>query len=187
MTESSGNRFAPDGERLALDDERRVKALSPGMLVFKRFARNKLAIAGAVIIFVMFVFSFFGALVMPYQESQVFYDYYPQLQDYAAMTLNEEFRYTVAPGQDFDSASKAKMIFAIRNGETAFQSGDKRYGLTEEGADFYRITEMQPVAAGQGLRGNFTLHPAPGFAFPEGFEAAFDRAVAEQAETFWPL
>ena len=30
----------------ALDDEQRVKVLSPGMLVAKRFFRNKLAVAG---------------------------------------------------------------------------------------------------------------------------------------------
>ena len=33
-------------EALSLDDGRRVKVLSPGMMVFKRFIRNRLAIAG---------------------------------------------------------------------------------------------------------------------------------------------
>ena len=42
----------------ALDDEQRVKVLSPGMLVAKRFFRNKLAVAGLVILVTMFVFSF---------------------------------------------------------------------------------------------------------------------------------
>ena len=32
----------------ALDDERRVKVLSPGQLVAKRFFRNKLAMAGLI-------------------------------------------------------------------------------------------------------------------------------------------
>ena len=39
----------------ALDDARRVKVLSPSMMVFKRFVRNKLAIVGFVILVVMFV------------------------------------------------------------------------------------------------------------------------------------
>ena len=38
----------------ALDDEQRVKVLSPGMLVAKRFFRNKLAVAGLVILVAMF-------------------------------------------------------------------------------------------------------------------------------------
>ncbi|MFH1512860.1 MAG: ABC transporter permease, partial [Bacillota bacterium] len=38
----------------SLSDERRVKVLSPSMLVMKRFIRNKLAITGLVILVVMF-------------------------------------------------------------------------------------------------------------------------------------
>ena len=55
-----------------LDDERRVRVLSPGMLVFKRFMRNKLAITGLIILVVMFAFSFIGGLITPYGQSQVF-------------------------------------------------------------------------------------------------------------------
>ena len=47
-------------EELKLDDARRVKVLSPGMLVAKRFFRNRLAIIGMVIIIFMFLFSFLG-------------------------------------------------------------------------------------------------------------------------------
>ena len=43
-----------------LDDEQRVKVLSPSMLVLKRFIRNRLAITGLVILIVMFIFSFLG-------------------------------------------------------------------------------------------------------------------------------
>ena len=45
-----------------LDDERRVRVLSPGMLVFKRFVRNRLAITGLIILVVMFAFSLFGGV-----------------------------------------------------------------------------------------------------------------------------
>ena len=41
----------------ALDDARRVKVMSPGMLVIKRFLRNRLAVVGLIIIVAMFVFS----------------------------------------------------------------------------------------------------------------------------------
>ena len=49
------NQEAPqEQEQMKLDDARRVKVLSPGMLVFKRFIRNKLAVAGIIILAVMF-------------------------------------------------------------------------------------------------------------------------------------
>ena len=52
-------------EQLALDDGRRVKVLSPGMMVFKRFIRNRLAIVGICILVFMFVFSFLGGVISP--------------------------------------------------------------------------------------------------------------------------
>ena len=53
----------------ALDDERRVKVLSPGQLVAKRFFRNRLAMVGLIILVTMFVFSFIGGMVSPYGEN----------------------------------------------------------------------------------------------------------------------
>lgn len=38
----------------------------------KRFFRNKLAIAGLIIIASMFLFSFVGGLISPYGEKQTF-------------------------------------------------------------------------------------------------------------------
>lgn len=61
-------------EQLALDDARRIKVLSPSMMVFKRFIRNKLAIIGFVIIVIMFIFSFLGPLFSPYAIDQKFMD-----------------------------------------------------------------------------------------------------------------
>ena len=49
----------------ALDDEQRVKVLSPGMLVAKRFFRNKLAVAGLVILVAMFLNAVIAAQVLP--------------------------------------------------------------------------------------------------------------------------
>ena len=59
-------------EQYALDDARRVKVLSPSMMVFKRFVRNKLAIVGFIILVVMFTFSFVGPLFSPYSIAQLF-------------------------------------------------------------------------------------------------------------------
>ncbi|MDR3050314.1 MAG: ABC transporter permease [Oscillospiraceae bacterium] len=184
MDEKKTYSQAPDATPIALDDARRVKVLSPGMLVFKRFMRNKLAIAGSIIILLMFLFAFPGGWFSPYSESQVFRAYYPQLSDYAAVTINEEYRYTPAPGQQFDNAARAKMILAISGGETAFESAGANFGLVREGEDFYRITGLQTVASGRGIRNRFDLKAAPGITLPEGFQAAFDETIASGAQSF---
>ncbi|MBR7088181.1 MAG: ABC transporter permease, partial [Mogibacterium sp.] len=49
-----------DSENYSLSDDRRVKVLSPGQLVAKRFFRNRLAVTGMVILLAMFIFSFIG-------------------------------------------------------------------------------------------------------------------------------
>ncbi len=48
----------------------RVKALSPGATVAKRFFRSKLSIIGLVTIIVLFVFSFIGPLISPWGETE---------------------------------------------------------------------------------------------------------------------
>ena len=71
-----------DGE-VALDDVSRVKVLSPGRQVFKRFIRNRLAVFGSATLITMFVFSFLGPLVYPYGQKQIFYKYDKQHVNYA--------------------------------------------------------------------------------------------------------
>lgn len=62
-----------DGGGMRLDDTQRVKVLSPGRLVVKRFVRNKLAIVGASILAFMFIFCFIGPLFYPYGQTLKFY------------------------------------------------------------------------------------------------------------------
>ena len=59
-------------EQYSLNDDRRVKVLSPGTLVAKRFFRNRLAVTGLVILVLMFIFSFVGGLISPYKQDQKF-------------------------------------------------------------------------------------------------------------------
>ena len=87
----------------ALDDEQRVKVLSPSMLVFKRFIRNKLAIVGVAFILFMFLFAFVGGWVSPYGEDQVFTHYEGLEKDFASVTVNTDYRYTIVDGEKFDS------------------------------------------------------------------------------------
>ncbi|MBO4216757.1 MAG: ABC transporter permease [Clostridia bacterium] len=48
----------------------RVKIMSPGKLVLKRFFRSKLSMIGLVMLILLFVFSFIGPLFSPYGETQ---------------------------------------------------------------------------------------------------------------------
>mgnify|MGYP001860738012 FL=1 len=80
-----------EGEPLALDDTQRVKVLSPGRLVAKRFFRNKLAIVGLAILIFMFVFAFIFPLFYPYTQTQIFYKYGTLNSNYASATERTEY------------------------------------------------------------------------------------------------
>ena len=45
-------------EEYSIGDDRRVKSLSPGALVRRRFFRNRVAVVGLAILVFMFIFSF---------------------------------------------------------------------------------------------------------------------------------
>ena len=79
---SAGNKSNQDGT-VKLDDISRVKVLSPGRQVFKRFIRNRLAVFGSTMLILMFLFSFIGPLFYPYGQKQIFYKYEPRNVNYA--------------------------------------------------------------------------------------------------------
>ncbi|MCR4791840.1 MAG: ABC transporter permease [Lachnospiraceae bacterium] len=70
-------------EEIGLDDVSRVKVLSPGRQVFKRFIRNRLAVFGSGLLILMFVFSFLGPIFYPYGQKEIFYKYDTQNVNYA--------------------------------------------------------------------------------------------------------
>ncbi len=78
-------------EPMKLDDASRVKVLSPGMLVFKRFIRNKLAILGSGVLVFMFLFAFIGPLFYPYDQTETFYKYDYINADYASAVERTEY------------------------------------------------------------------------------------------------
>ena len=168
----------------ALSDEQRVKVLSPGMLVAKRFMRNRLAIIGLIIIAFMFVFSFIGGLVSPYDETQVFKYVGTMSKAYASITVNDVFRYTVAPGRDYDASAHTNFILAKNSGQTHFTSGGIQYHLVEEGEDFYRIVSSEPVARITSFRGIVAISPLEGEALSESVVMAAESAVLSGAPQF---
>jgi len=109
-----------DLEQMTLDDGRRVKVLSPGMMVFKRFIRNRLAIVGICILVFMFLFSFLGGLVSPYRQDQVFYKVDSANKEYAGAVVNVEYRFTCV-----DGSVPPTMVRANFNSQVNGKEGDR--------------------------------------------------------------
>ena len=130
---------APETEeqQYSLNDDRRVKVLSPGALEAQRFFRNRVAVTGLVILAFMFLFSFVGGVISPYKEDQIFYRTEAQNQQYAGVTENTDFRYSVADGQSFDSVCQAQFLLATIQGNDTFTARDTEYTYAEMGEDFY--------------------------------------------------
>lgn len=168
----------------ALDDEQRVKVLSPGMLVAKRFFRNRLAMIGLIIIVSMFIFAFIGGMISPYGEGQVFRTYELTLKDYAGVTYNETFQYTVAEGKQFPALAQSEMILAINNGEASFTSKDTEYTLLNEGENFYRVVELEEVAKAVNFRGKLSVNASEGFDAGTAFKEALETAFRSDQQSF---
>ena len=127
-------------QQYSLNDDRRVKVLSPGAMVAKRFFRNRIAVVGLAILAFMFVFSFIGGLVTPYKEDQQFYRVDLQNKEYAGVVKNVDFRFAAAEGQTFPSTVQAQTVIAVQKGETSFSYQGAGYNIIKEGEDFYRVT-----------------------------------------------
>ena len=133
----------------SLNDDRRVKTLSPTALVVKRFLRNRVAVSGLLILAFMFVFSFVGGIVSPYREDQLFYRYDNQNKQWAAVTENTELRYVSENNNDFPSVARAKFVLALKSDSKTFEAqgvtyryelvsdkeGDEIYALYVDGSD----------------------------------------------------
>jgi len=136
---------------LALDDEQRVKILSPGMLVFKRFIRNKLAIIGSMVLLTMFLFAFIGGWLMPYGEKQVFTEYVDMSKDYAGVTVNMEYRYVESQSGIFPSVARAEFISAAQNGRTEFTAEGVDYQLQKLGENYFTVYGLFKVNSTAGI------------------------------------
>ena len=168
----------------ALDDEQRVKVLSPSMLVFKRFIRNRLAIVGVIFIAIMFVFSYIGGWVSPYGEDQVFYHNEQLEKDYASVTVNNDFRYTIAEGGEFSSLAQSKFILAVNQGDAAFEVSGKSYTLEQLGEDLYLISGTQTAASGLSNKMMTALKPVDGVELPNGWLDAANAAATAGEDGF---
>lgn len=111
-----------------LDDERRVKIVSPGMLVAKRFFRNKLALFGLGTIIALFLFCFVGPLFYPYSEDQVFNTYKSMPFDYATVNFKASAdNYYLVPENTLSLEIKNLANSQIIAYETNGYTGEKVY------------------------------------------------------------
>lgn len=126
-----------ENEEIHLDDVSRVKVLSPGRQVFKRFIRNRLAVFGSVVLIFMFVFSFLGPLFYAHGQTEIFYKYNNQNVNYALAKENSAYNgYVVNDSVELDS----KVV-------TAMNSNIK--SMIEEGKDYLLV---------EGETGNFEIN-----------------------------
>lgn len=184
MTNINTNKNQNISKETSLDDEQRVKVLSPGMLVAKRFFRNYLALVGLIIIVTMFAFAFIGGAVSPYGEKQVFRTYEVALKDYAGVNYNKDYQYTDAEGAEFPALAKADMILAINQGETSFTSGDVTYTLINEAEGFYRVVKLSEVGSAMTIKGISSFNQTGNTEITDAIKTAYSEASANNQTSF---
>lgn len=136
-----------ENEQYSLNDDRRVKVLSPGALVAKRFFRNRLAVIGLIMLISMAVFSFIGGMIIPYGQAQQFYTNTSLKKEYVGVTRNDSLRYIAAEGESFGSILQSQFLLAQVKGVSTFEYEGVNYSWKEEGTDLYSISSGGSVIA----------------------------------------
>ena len=179
---------------MTLDDASRVKVLSPGMLVFKRFIRNKLALVGTGILLAMFLFAFLGPYFYRYSQTQVFNTYKLLNINYA--NAEERTEYTVYPVSDLGISNTTRNMFNSiilsmkEEGTDVYLTTDAASGqdvvVTELGEGVYTMSVGTPKKVGtfqmQNI-GKFNTKFRKVSYTGEPMSADFDAAVAEAVKT----
>jgi peptide/nickel transport system permease protein len=164
--QTKGECNPPEDKNIALDDERRVKVLSPSMLVFKRFIRNRLAITGSIFIIAMFLFSFVGGWLMDYSQNQIFTKHEDMSKEYAGVTENTEFRYTEVDGAEFPLSARAQFVGAVSKGQLEFSFSDVNYMCEVISDRAYRIYGLKDVALAMKTGSRYTISVSKGLSDP---------------------
>lgn len=185
---------ASDDGKITLDSTERVKVLSPGQLVFKRFIKNKLAIVGSVVLFFMFVFAFIMPLFYPYSQTEIFYKYDKSVVDYAMASERAEYpllqlegtgeiHYTVknfltGTIKEIQANGSGEKILEDENGVSYLvkEFNENIYTLsTAPRTEIGTMTSQLKYADYNGILSALTY--APGCAELEGFEDALTKAI----------
>jgi len=154
MLKNRNNESAGESE-VKLDDVARVKVLSPGRQVFKRFIRNRLAVFGSVLLITMFLFAFVGPLVYPYGQKEIFYKYDTQNVNYAlAKEITSYTGYDVNADIEVPKSvttsvnSLAKRMIASGTDDALMGTGSEAFLLERLTDDVFLLqsSEALPVA-----------------------------------------
>ncbi|HRX42834.1 MAG TPA: ABC transporter permease [Clostridia bacterium] len=168
---------------MALDDEQRVKILSPGRLVFKRFIRNKLAITGSLFILIMFLFSFVGGWLMPYEEDQIFTEYVDMSKVFGGVSVNNEYKFITADGNEFPMVARAQFVLAANKEESVFESQDIDYSLNKLADELYVVYTNKEVAVAQTVVKDIVV-TVTDTSLTDGFSSAFSDAIGRGDQIF---
>jgi peptide/nickel transport system permease protein len=189
-----------DDHIIDLSDTQRIKVLSPGRLVTKRFLRNKLAIIGLCILVIMFLFSFIGPLFYPYGQTDIFYKYDYLRVSYAQATERTDYSgYSVDDTVDVHYSVKNMMTsYILKMNENALKemivtgTDGSTYRITELGHAVYTLDSVSEIEVAEfsGLdvvskynkKIDIFTHSV---AATVGFETAFSKAVASEFPGFW--
>lgn len=181
---------------MSLDSTERIKVLSPGQMVFKRFVTNRLAIVGTIILVLMFVFSFIVPIFYGYGQTEIFYKYDNSLIDYAQASYRtdysilyegeEEVHYSVknyltATINDMKKQGTSEAFLADKDGNGYVLTKNTDYIFTLSKSDKKDVASI----AGEikycdynTLDKSVTL--SPGMEEIEGFSKAIEKAVADK-------
>lgn len=174
-------------EQLSLDDGRRVRVLSPGMMVFKRFIRNKLAIVGICTLIFMFAFSFLGGVISPYRQDQVFYKVDAANKEYASAVVNSDYRFTPVQGKTLSTMARAtfnSQVKATGKEEAAFTAEGVTYTATRLDDGFYVITAGEDIGTVTALGKIVDVKADPGKEISAEVSAAATRAMQASQSSF---
>ena len=186
MSEKQNNPVQNENENkpLSLDDGRRVKVLSPGMMVFKRFIRNRLAIMGICILVFMFAFSFIGGIVSPYRQDEVFYKYDMANKEYASAVVNTEYRYVLTEGATLPATARASFNLAAKNGQGSFSAAGVNYSVIKVDDGFYRIATGSELGSVTAMGKIAQVKPNPGVEISKAVQDAAIAAVKANKTSF---
>ena len=186
-------RPADNGE-VKLDDVSRVKVLSPGRQVFKRFIRNRLAVFGSILLITMFVFSFIGPLFYAYGQKQIFYKYDNQVVNYAMAKENTAYNgFTIDAEVAVENAvnnvmnSRIKAMIAAGQDQLIVFGEDGAYRIDRLAEDIYQLSRVQEerigtfgdTTADMGVYSMISKKIEGPGVLMDGLEAAVQAAVAE--------
>ena len=144
----------------SLNDDRRVKTLSPGAMVMKRFFRNRLAVTGLTILVFMFLFSFVGGVLSPYTEDQFFYRTETQSKVFGGVRELTGYMYSAFEGQEENFKGTLQGFFNdnLDRGKTEFTYRKTQFTIEAVAENLHVLKNAEGTALGYATveRINFT-------------------------------